>query len=93
MPEVYKIATLNINGMATTLRISMLEDFLQKQEIDIIILEEVTQPVFDDIRGFAAYTNIGNTGRRTEILTRDNIQLTNIVCFPTGRGWPQITKM
>ena len=64
----------------------MLEDFLQKQEIDIILLQEVTRPVFDDIRGFAAYTNIGTTGRGTAILTRDHIQLTNTVCFRTGRG-------
>ena len=66
MPEIYKIATLNINDMATPPRIAML--------------------VFDDIRGFTAYTNIGTTGRGTAILTRDHIQLTNIVCLPTGRG-------
>ena len=86
MPGIYKIATLNINGMTTPPRITMLEDFLQKQEIDIIFLQEVTQPIFDDIRGFTAYTNIGTTGRGTAILTRDRIQLTNIVCRPTGRG-------
>jgi hypothetical protein len=64
----------------------MLEDFLRKQEIDIIFLQEVTMPVFDDIRGFVAHTNIGTTGRGTAILTRDHIQLTNIVCLTTGRG-------
>jgi len=37
-------------------------------------------------RGFAAYTNIGTTGRGTEILTLEHIQLTNIVCLLTGRG-------
>jgi exonuclease III len=64
----------------------MLEDFLQKQEIDIIFLQEVTRPVFDDIRGFTVYTNIATTGRGTAILTRDHIQLMNTVCVPTGRG-------
>jgi exonuclease III len=86
MPEIYKIATLNINGMATPPRIAMLEDFLQKQEIDIILLQEVTRPVFDDIRDFAFYTNVGTTGRGTAILTRDHRRLTDIVCLPTGRG-------
>ena len=86
MPEIYKIATLNINGMATPPRIAMLEDFLQKQEVDIIFLQEVIRPVFDDIRGFTVYTNIGTTGRGTAILTQDHIPLTNIVCLPTGRG-------
>ena len=64
----------------------MLEDVLQKQEVVIIFLQEVTRSVFDDIRGLTAYTNIGTTGRETAILTRDHIQLTNIVCLPTGRG-------
>jgi len=72
--------------MATPLRIAMLEDFLQKQLIDIILLQEVTRPLFVDIRGFAAYTNINTTGRGTAILTRDHIQLPNTVCLPTGRG-------
>jgi len=86
MPDIYKIATLNINGMATLPRIAMLEDFLQKQEIDIMLLQEVTRPVFDDIRGFAAYTNTGTTWWGTATLTRDHIQLTNTVCLLTGRG-------
>jgi len=86
MPDIYKIATLNINGMATSPRIAILEDFLQKLVIDIVLLQEVTRPVFDDIRGFTAYTNIGTAGRGTAILTRDHIQLTIIVCLPAGRG-------
>ena len=86
MTEIYEIATLNINGMATKPRIATLEDFLYKQEIDIILRQEVTRPVFDDIRGFVAYTNIGTTGRGTAILTRDHIQLTKIECVTTGRG-------
>jgi exonuclease III len=64
----------------------MLEDFLKKQEIDIILLQEITKPVFEDIRGFVAQTNIGTTGRGTAILSRDQLQLTNIVRLPTGRG-------
>jgi exonuclease III len=67
MPEIYKIATLNINGMVTPPRIAMLEDFLQKHEIDIILLQKVTRPIFDDIRSFAAYTTeaLRGEGRRS----------------------------
>jgi hypothetical protein len=93
MPNSYKTATLNINGLATTPWIAMLEDFLHKHEIDIIFLEKVTRPVFDDIRGFVAHTNIGTIGRGTVILTRDNIQLTNIVCLQAGRGMATMFKM
>jgi hypothetical protein len=82
----YKIATLNINGLATQPRIMMLEDFLHKQQIDILFLQEVTRPVFDYIQGYVAHTNIGTTGRGTAILTRVHIQLMNIVRLPTGSG-------
>jgi exonuclease III len=48
MVDSYKIATLNVNGMATQPWISMLEDFLLKQEIDIL-LQELMRPLFDEI--------------------------------------------
>jgi hypothetical protein len=35
----------------------MLEDFLRKQEIVIILLQEVMQPILDTIRVYSAYTN------------------------------------
>jgi exonuclease III len=92
MSDSYKIATLNINGMTTQPRIAMLEDFLYKQQIDIIFLQEVTRPVFDDIRGFVTHTNIGTSGRGTAILKRNHMQLTNIVCLPTGRGMAAVLK-
>jgi len=72
MPETYKIAILNVNGMTTPPSLAMLEDFLQNQEIDIIFLQEVSRYVFDDIRGFTAYRKIGTTGRGTAILKRDH---------------------
>jgi exonuclease III len=75
MPEIFKMATLNINSMATTTRVAMLEDFLQKRKIDIILLQEVKRPVFDDIRGFTAYTNIGTAGRGTAILAREDTSI------------------
>ena len=86
MIESYKIATFNTNGMATKPRIAILEDFQHQQKIVIIFLQEVTRPVIDDIRDFVAHTNIGTSGQGTAILTHDHIQLTNIVCLPTGRG-------
>jgi exonuclease III len=49
MTDIYKVATLNINGLMSHLRIAMLEDFLIKHEIDILFLQEVTQPVFENL--------------------------------------------
>jgi exonuclease III len=43
MTDIYKLPTLNTNGLASQLRIAILQDFLFKQETDIILLQEVTQ--------------------------------------------------
>jgi exonuclease III len=86
MPDIYKIATLHINGLVSKTRTAMLEDFIRKQEIDVILLQEVTQHILNNIRRFAAYTSIGTSGRGTAILTRERMPLTNIVRLPTGRG-------
>ena len=88
MADIYKIATLNINGLASQTRLAMLrvEDFMRKQEIDIIHLEEVTPPVFDIFRGYAVYTKIGTIRHGTAILTREHMSLTNVVRLPTGMG-------
>ena len=85
MSKIYKIATINLKGIATPPTIDMLEN-LQNQEIGIIRLQEVTRPVFDDIRGSSAYTNIGTTWRGTANLTRDHIQPSKVECLPTGKG-------
>jgi exonuclease III len=44
MANIYRIATLNINGMSSSTGLVMLGDFLHKHGIDIIFLQEVTQP-------------------------------------------------
>jgi len=64
----------------------MLEVFFHRHVIDILFLQEVTQPVLDNIRGYTAYTNIGTTRRGTAILTREHLPLTRTVCLPSGRG-------
>jgi exonuclease III len=84
--DTYKIETLNVSGMSAMTRMRMLADFLRKQEIDIILLQEVTHNDFDLIRGYNAYTNVGVNKSGTAILTREAIQLTNITRLPSGRG-------
>jgi endonuclease V-like protein UPF0215 family len=49
MADTYKIANININGVSSHKITAMLEDFMRKQELDIIFLQEVTQPVFDKL--------------------------------------------
>jgi exonuclease III len=64
----------------------MLGDFLHKHEIDIIFLQEVTQPILHTLQGYAAHTNVGTIGRGTAIVTREHYTLNNIVRLPSGRG-------
>jgi hypothetical protein len=64
----------------------MLGDFLHKHEIDIIFLQEVTQPILRTPWGYAAHTNVGINGRDTAIVTREQYTLNNIVRLPSGRG-------
>ena len=85
MTNIYRIATLNINGVSSPTRLAML-DFLHKHEIDIIFLQEVTQPILHTLRGYAAHTNVGTNGRGTAIATREHYTLNNIVRLPSGRG-------
>jgi hypothetical protein len=70
MPDIYKIAILIINTLASQVKMAMLEYFVRQHEIDFLFLQEVTQPKFDNLRGYTAYTNIGTNLRRTAILAR-----------------------
>jgi exonuclease III len=64
----------------------MLGDFLHKNEINIIFLQEVTQPILHTRQGYAAHTNVGTNGRGTAIVTREHYTLNNIVRLPSGSG-------
>jgi exonuclease III len=63
----------------------MLADFLYKQEIDILLLQEVTLNEFDMIRGYSAHVDVGKNKRGIAMLIRKAIQVTNITRLPSGR--------
>lgn len=86
MAETYRITTLNINGLSSPTTVTMLGDILHRQEIGNILLQEVTQPFLDTIRGYSEYTNNGTIRRGTAILTREQITLTDITRLHSGRG-------
>jgi len=86
MDYTYKIATLNINGISAPTRIQIPEEFLYKHDIDLALLQEVTNSKITTIRRYTSYINIGTEGRGTAILAKDSYLLANIQCIPTGRG-------
>jgi len=55
------VAKININGMSAEGRLGMLNEIIHKQEIDIILLREVTDRFLDMIRGYTPYLNVGKT--------------------------------
>jgi hypothetical protein len=86
MADIYKIVTPSFNGISSGMRMRMLEEFLQKQEIDILFLQQVTRTEFDMIRGYKAHTNIGIYNCSTAMLTREPIILTNITTLRKRYG-------
>jgi exonuclease III len=84
--EALKIATLNINGMSLPTKLRMLAEWLGRQDVDVILLQEVTTPEVGQIRGYTAYYNVGTTMRGAAIITRNTLQLTNITILPSGRA-------
>jgi exonuclease III len=55
MMDVFQIASLNIKGLASRAKMAMLEDFLRREEIDILFLQEVTQPSFEVFLSYKTY--------------------------------------
>jgi exonuclease III len=86
MLQTYKIATLNINGIASHTKMRMLGVFLMRQEIDIVLLQKVAHTDFTTIRDYNAIVNEDTDERGTEILTMKGLQLLHINRIPTGRG-------
>ena len=86
MTYTYKIATININGIASHLRLWMLEDYLRQQDIDIVLLQEVTHTKITSFRRYNAYVNVGTENRGTAILAKEGLFLTDITRLPSGRG-------
>jgi exonuclease III len=62
------VATLNINGLESPARISMLDDFIRTHDIDIILLQEVTKPIDLRLTNYRTYFNISTTRRGTAIV-------------------------
>jgi exonuclease III len=82
--NILKIATLNVNGLHTRAGKEILHDFLRKQEIDILYLQEVIHPKLNELQGYTTYLNVGTEMRRTDLVTRDTIKLENINKLPSG---------
>jgi hypothetical protein len=85
MAHIYRIATLNINGITSWTKMAMLADFVTKQDIDVL-LQEVSIIIPIDFGGYIIHHNIGTSGMGTAILTRSQLELRGILQLPSRRG-------
>jgi exonuclease III len=80
------IATLKINVLNSLTRISMLENFLHVSDIDILLVQEVTNHVLHDLRGYSTIYNIGAYGRGTAFIAKECVTLQNQNRLPSCRA-------
>jgi exonuclease III len=64
----------------------ILADFIRKQNLDIVFLQEVTSPDIMSITGYETHMNIGTMMCGTAIMAKRQHHLTNILTIPTGRA-------
>lgn len=77
---------LNINGIESHTRLQMHEEFLQRHDVEIALLQKVTNENKLVFKGSHSTTNVGTLGRGTAILSKLDLQLHRIESLPTGRG-------
>ena len=63
----------------------MLEDFLRRQGIDMLFLQEVAHSTIDTLCSYKTCTNVWTAGRGSAMVTRNEITFTNITRLPSGR--------
>jgi exonuclease III len=78
MPRIYKIGTLNINGITSNARITMLENFLKAHVFDILLLQEVWTTKPEALSNYKIYINIGEKRRGAAILIREGLETENL---------------
>jgi exonuclease III len=80
------IASVNINGIRNETRMGMFRDFIRSNDLDIILVQEVTAPESVDTPGYKSYTSIESKMRVTAILARKDLHATHIDILPSGRA-------
>jgi hypothetical protein len=64
----------------------MLMEFIKVHEIDILLVQEVTKMIQQDLFGYEVHYNIGTSKRGTAVVAREGIRLENNIRLPSGRA-------
>jgi exonuclease III len=73
--HVVRIASVNNNGICNETWVGMLRDFIQSNDLDVILVQEVTAPENMDTQGYKSYTNTGSEMRGAPILARQDLHI------------------
>jgi hypothetical protein len=68
------VSTLNINGSYSQEKQLMIKDFIYKNDVDIIFVQEEVTECLVKIPGYTTLYNIGTEKRGTAFITRDSRQ-------------------
>jgi len=71
---------------------SMVGAFLKSQDIDLALLQEVTNTDFTTFTDYIAIVNEGTEKTGTAILTKVGLQLQHVKRIPSGRSVPAMFK-
>jgi exonuclease III len=89
---VITFATLNINGLMTQTKVTMLNNFLRTHDTDIPFVQEVTSTEVLNIFGYTTHLNVGTLMRATAIIVKDDINLENVRVLPNGRAMAAVYR-
>jgi exonuclease III len=67
------------------MRVGMLADYIRRHELDIVLIQEITNTGLLNMPGYDTYYNVGTQMRGTAIMARSDITLTHFSKLPTGR--------
>ena len=79
------IVTINICGIISDTKISLLNSFIQQHQYDIVLLQEVSVSNFNFF-GYKEIINVGPERRGTALLFKENLPIAQVVKLPCGRG-------
>jgi endonuclease/exonuclease/phosphatase family metal-dependent hydrolase len=71
MPTIIKLATINIDAITNRTRIGELTEYIRRHDLDIIFLQEITDPELLQMSGYDVYYNIGSDIRGRAIVARN----------------------
>jgi exonuclease III len=80
--DCLKEEDIEINGIASDTKFRMLEELIRRQEIDIVLLQEVVNHTLKTMSGYHTHTNVGTDQRGTALVIKEGIHVKEIKDYP-----------